>query len=55
MILWNIKCVIKESLYPYYFKDGTANCLQHYAALMRDEKLASAVNLISSEAPQDIY
>jgi Autographiviridae RNA polymerase len=35
--------------------DGTCNGLQHFSALLRDEKGGAAVNLIASEAPQDIY
>lgn len=35
--------------------DGSCNGLQHYAALMRDEELAKAVNLLPSDSPSDIY
>jgi len=35
--------------------DGSCNGLQHYAALLRDERGGRAVNLIPAETPQDIY
>ncbi len=35
--------------------DGTCNGLQHYSALLRDEKGGAAVNLINSDKPSDIY
>jgi len=35
--------------------DGTANGIQHLSAILRDEKGARAVNLISGDAPADIY
>jgi DNA-directed RNA polymerase len=35
--------------------DGTNNGQQHYAALMRDESMARAVNLMHSDAPNDPY
>lgn len=35
--------------------DGTCNGLQHYSALMLDEKAGASVNLIDSEKPSDIY
>src|SRR5207249_11364093 len=34
---------------------GSCNGLQHYSALLRDEKGGRAVNLIPSDVPQDIY
>jgi len=36
-------------------QDGSCNGLQHYAALGRDEVGGKAVNLISSDRPQDVY
>jgi DNA-directed RNA polymerase len=36
-------------------QDGSANGLQHYAALMRDQESAEAVNLVNQEVPADIY
>jgi DNA-directed RNA polymerase len=35
--------------------DGTCNGIQHLALLSRDEEAARLVNLIDSDAPQDIY
>lgn len=35
--------------------DGTCNGLQHYSALLRDEKAGKTVNLIDSDKPSDIY
>lgn len=35
--------------------DGSCNGLQHFAALMRDEVGASAVNLVPADEPSDIY
>lgn len=35
--------------------DGTANGLQHYAALGRDDRAAPLVNLTAGSAPSDIY
>jgi DNA-directed RNA polymerase, mitochondrial len=35
--------------------DGTANGIQHLSAILRDEKGAKAVNLISGDKPSDIY
>ena len=35
--------------------DGTCNGLQHYSALLRDVRGGSAVNLINSKRPNDIY
>lgn len=35
--------------------DGTCNGLQHYAALLRDETAAQAVNVLPTDRPQDIY
>ncbi len=35
--------------------DGSCNGLQNFAAMMRDERGGSAVNLTPSETPQDIY
>jgi len=35
--------------------DCTCSGIQHYAALLRDESMASLVNLMPSEKPQDIY
>lgn len=35
--------------------DGSCNGLQHYAALGRDEAGGAAVNLLPSDAPQDVY
>eukprot|EP00759_Apiculatamorpha_spiralis_P054788 PhF_6_TR702/c0_g1_i1/m.1150/K10908/POLRMT, RPO41; DNA-directed RNA polymerase, mitochondrial len=35
--------------------DGTANGLQHYAALARDEQGAVAVNMTPCDRPQDVY
>jgi len=35
--------------------DGTANVLQHYAAMTRDPDLAAAVNMIDCEEPADPY
>lgn len=35
--------------------DGTCNGLQHYSALLRDEVGGSAVNLVNTERPSDIY
>lgn len=35
--------------------DGTCNGLQHYSALLKDEISGSAVNLVNSEIPSDIY
>lgn len=35
--------------------DGTCNGLQHYAALLRDEAAAAAVNVSPTERPNDIY
>lgn len=39
---------------PVYV-DGTCNGFQHYAALLRDEKVAPLVNLIDAERPGDFY
>ncbi|KAJ1930213.1 DNA-directed RNA polymerase [Tieghemiomyces parasiticus] len=36
-------------------QDGTCNGLQHYAALGCDRRGAQQVNLIPSDAPQDVY
>lgn len=36
-------------------RDGSANGLQHLAAMTRDESLASLVNLIPGEQPSDLY
>lgn len=35
--------------------DGTCNGLQHFAALLRDEEGARAVNVLPQDRPQDIY
>lgn len=35
--------------------DGSCSGIQHYSAMLRDEVGGSAVNLIDSELPQDIY
>lgn len=35
--------------------DGTCNGLQHYAALLRDQEGAEAVNVASNEKPSDVY
>lgn len=35
--------------------DGTCNGLQHYSALLRDKVSGSAVNLVNTEIPSDIY
>lgn len=35
--------------------DCTCSGIQHFAALLRDEEMASMVNLTPSEAPSDIY
>jgi DNA-directed RNA polymerase len=35
--------------------DGSANGLQHLALLARDEEAARLVNLVGSDAPQDVY
>jgi DNA-directed RNA polymerase len=35
--------------------DGTCNGLQHYAAMLRDDKLARLVNLIPGYKPESIY
>lgn len=35
--------------------DCTCSGIQHYAALLRDQGMASLVNLMPSEKPQDIY
>ena len=35
--------------------DGTCNGLQHIAALMRDEELAKATNVLPDSYPRDIY
>ena len=35
--------------------DGTCNGLQHYAALLKDKTGGSAVNLVDSDKPNDIY
>src|ERR1035437_1319977 len=36
-------------------QDGTCNGLQHFSAMFRDEVGGSAVNLLPTELPQDIY
>lgn len=36
-------------------QDGSCNGLQHFAALLRDERGGRAVNLIPAERPEDIY
>ena len=38
-----------------FFKDGSCNGLQHYAAIGRDLLGATAVNLVPSNKPQDVY
>lgn len=43
-----------ESSLPVH-QDGSCNGLQHYAALARDEEGGRAVNLLPSDAPQDVY
>lgn len=35
--------------------DGSCNGVQHWAALMKSEKLAEMVNLTNSDKPQDLY
>ena len=35
--------------------DGSANGIQHYSAMLRDEVGAKTVNLTPTDAPQDIY
>lgn len=35
--------------------DGSCNGLQHYSAMLRDPVAGRAVNLVPSDAPQDIY
>jgi len=35
--------------------DGSCNGLQHYSAMLRDPVAGKAVNLLPSDAPQDIY
>ena len=35
--------------------DGSCNGLQHFSAMLRDERGGKAVNLTNSETPQDIY
>jgi DNA-directed RNA polymerase len=35
--------------------DGSCNGLQHYAAILRDEDSAAAVNLRQADTPEDIY
>jgi DNA-directed RNA polymerase len=51
-----------ESTHPASFvshlpvhMDGSCNGLQHYAALGRDEAGGTAVNLVPSDTPQDVY
>lgn len=36
-------------------QDGSCSGLQHYAAMLRDAKMAASVNVSPSEEPQDIY
>ena len=36
-------------------KDGANNGVQHWSAIMRDEKLAKLTNVIPSDMPQDLY
>lgn len=36
-------------------QDGSSNALQHYAAILRDPKLAALSNLTDSSAPEDFY
>lgn len=36
-------------------QDGSCNGLQHFSAMLRDERGGQAVNLVPSEKPQDIY
>lgn len=35
--------------------DGSCNGLQHFSAMLRDERGGAAVNLVPAERPQDIY
>ncbi len=42
------------STLPVYV-DGACNGLQHYSALLSDEKAGKSVNLIDSDKPNDIY
>lgn len=37
------------------FIDGTCNALQHFSALAGDAELATLVNVVPSDTPQDIY
>jgi DNA-directed RNA polymerase len=36
-------------------QDGSCNGLQHFSALLRDERGGAAVNLVPADEPQDIY
>lgn len=36
-------------------QDGSCNGLQHFSAMLRDERGGRAVNLIPSDRPQDVY
>lgn len=36
-------------------KDGANNGVQHWAAIMRDKKLAKLTNVLPSSSPQDLY
>jgi DNA-directed RNA polymerase len=36
-------------------KDGANNGVQHWAAIMRDKKLAKLTNVLPSDKPQDLY
>jgi len=42
------------SCLPVY-QDGTCNGLQHFAALLRDERGGRSVNLVPQDTPQDVY
>ena len=35
--------------------DGSCSGLQHYSAMLRDEEVGAAVNLLPSEKPSDVY
>lgn len=39
----------------YCFQDGTCNGVQHWAALVRSQTLATLTNLVPMDAPNDLY
>lgn len=55
MVLLQLLVMKSYSVSCHYFKDGSCNVLQHYAALGRDVIGAQSVNLDPYDVPKDVY